>query len=304
MTGQTAVVSEGIENTRYLSLCSGIGGFELGLNRAARALGIKEPECVGYSEIDKDARWVYENHFKHKCLGDIRELHRQRLSECDVLCAGFPCQAFSIQGRREGFSDERGSLFFEITRIIEQARPRFLLLENVKGLLSHERGRTFTTVLAVLDECGYDVQWQVLNSATVVPQNRERVFLVGHLRGTARPKVFPISIGLMGKPQCLGVIDEHDPRRLFRRQTVAYDANHIACCLLANEQGGMSTGYYRIGDNIRHLTPVECERLQTFPDNWTAGIGERQRYRCLGNSVTVEVVKLISVLLLKCLHEK
>ena len=154
----------------------------------------RAPHCVGYSEIDKYATAIYQKHFpNHKNYGDITKINERELPDFDLLVGGFPCQAFSIAGKRGGFSDTRGTLFFEIARIIRQKQPRLLLLENVKGLLSHDDGRTFRTIIATLDELGYDLQWQVLNSKNHgVPQNRERVLISGHLRGTPRPEVFPI----------------------------------------------------------------------------------------------------------------
>jgi len=124
--------------------------------------------------------------------GDIRTVDPATIPEHDLLCAGFPCQSFSIAGKRGGFEDTRGTLFFEICRILRAKRTPYVLLENVKGLLSHDNGDTFQTILGTLDELGYDCQWQVLNSKAYVPQNRERVFIIGHSRNRSRPKVFPI----------------------------------------------------------------------------------------------------------------
>ena len=170
---------------RYLSLFSGIGGFELGIGNGH--------ECVGYSEIDKYATAIYQKHFpNHKNYGDITKIDPATLPDFDLLVGGFPCQAFSIAGKRLGFADTRGTLFFDIARILKEKHPRLFLLKNVKGLLSHDNGNTFKTIISTLDELGYDLQWQVLNSKNHgVPQNRERVFIVGHLRGTPRPQVFP-----------------------------------------------------------------------------------------------------------------
>lgn len=151
------------------------------------------PVCVGYSEIDKHAIKIYQKHFPtHKNYGDITQIDEKKLPDFDALVGGFPCQSFSIAGKRKGFDDTRGTMFFEICRILKQKQPRLVLFENVKGLLSHDQGRTFTTIIASLDELGYDLQWQLLNSKNFgVPQNRERVFIVGHLRGSRRPEVFP-----------------------------------------------------------------------------------------------------------------
>src|SRR3990167_6228150 len=191
------------EPMKYLSLFSGIGGFELGFP--------KDWECVGFSEIDKYAIQIYQKHFNHKNLGDITKIKEQDLPEFDLLVGGFPCQSFSIAGKRGGFSDTRGTLFFDIARILKAKQPRLLLLENVEGLLSHDEGRTFATIISTLDELGYDLQWQVLNSKNFgVPQNRERVFIVGNLRGTPRPKVFPF--GEDGR-----VSDSEQQERIFRK---------------------------------------------------------------------------------------
>lgn len=178
---------------KFLDLFAGIGGFRLGMESAGH-------ECVGFCEIDKFARKSYKA--IHNTEGE-REYHditavsdeewRELRGTVDVICGGFPCQAFSIAGKRKGFLDEtRGTLFFEIARAAEQIKPRTLFLENVKGLLSHDKGRTFGIILNTLDELGYDCQWQLLNSKNFgVPQNREHVFIIGHLRGERGREVFP-----------------------------------------------------------------------------------------------------------------
>ncbi len=175
---------------KFLDLFAGIGGFRLGMESAGH-------ECIGFCEIDKFARTSYKA--IHDTTGEV-EMHDittisdefiRGIGSVDVICGGFPCQAFSIAGKRKGFEDTRGTLFFEIARFASILRPRYLFLENVKGLLNHEGGATFETILRALDELGYDVEWQVLNSKDYVPQNRERVFIIGHLRGERTRKVFP-----------------------------------------------------------------------------------------------------------------
>ena len=178
---------------KFLDLFAGIGGFRLGMESAGH-------ECVGFCEIDKYARASYKA--IHNTEGEI-ELHDitrvtdesiRRFGSVDVICGGFPCQAFSIAGNRRGFEDTRGTLFFEICRFASVLRPKYLFLENVRGLLNHDGGATFETIIRTLDELGYDVEWQVLNSKNFgVPQNRERVFIIGHLRGERTRNVFPIS---------------------------------------------------------------------------------------------------------------
>lgn len=178
---------------KFLDLFAGIGGFRLGTESAGH-------ECVGFCEIDKFARKSYKA--IHDTKGEI-ELHDitavsdesiRRIGRVDIICGGFPCQAFSIAGNRRGFEDTRGTLFFEIARFASILRPKYLFLENVKGLLNHDGGATFETILGALDELGYNVEWQVLNSKDFgVPQNRERVLIVGHLRGECTRRVFPLS---------------------------------------------------------------------------------------------------------------
>ena len=177
----------------FLDLFAGIGGFRLGMERARH-------KCVGFCEIDKFARSSYkamhntENEIEYHDINEVtNEEFRKLRGKVDVICGGFPCQAFSIAGKQLGFEDTRGTLFYEIARATQEIKPRYLLLENVRNLLSHDKGKTFTRILKILDELGYDVEWQVLNSKNFgVPQNRERVFIVGHLRGECTYRVFPI----------------------------------------------------------------------------------------------------------------
>ena len=178
---------------KFLDLFAGIGGFRLGMESAGH-------ECIGFCEIDKFARASYKA--IHDTKGEI-ELHDittvsdefiRGIGRVDAICGGFPCQAFSIAGHRRGFEDTRGTLFFEICRFASILRPKYLFLENVRGLLNHDGGATFETILGALDELGYNVEWQVLNSKDFgVPQNRERVFIIGHLRGQRTRNVFPLS---------------------------------------------------------------------------------------------------------------
>lgn len=180
---------------RFLDLFSGIGGFRLGLESAGH-------ECVGHIEIDKFANQSYraihqpkESEFFHEDITTITDESIRELRDrgIDIIAGGFPCQAFSVAGKRAGFEDTRGTLFFDIARIAREVKPKYLFLENVKGLLNHDRGDTFEVILRTLDELGYDAEWQVLNSKHFgVPQNRERVFIIGHLGGSSGRKVFPI----------------------------------------------------------------------------------------------------------------
>ena len=318
---------------RYFSTFSGIGGFELGINQAYEhylslrnrktmeqhdtqtesmfcleapqsgpqhqrgisnpasqskpVLDIRRPHCVGYSEINPSAIAIYHKQFpSHKNYGDITTINLGELPNFDFLVGGFPCQSFSVAGKRKGFNDTRGTLFFEIARIVRQKQPSFLLLENVKGLLSHDKGRTFTIILTTLSELGYDCEWQVINSKAYVPQNRERIFIIGHLRGKDRPKVFPLL----------------PPKTIYSRPHSSQEKVY-ASTLTARQFASWYGNFVRENQNqIRRLTPVECERLQGFPDHWTAegirngqivNISDTQRYKVLGNAVTVPVIRSI-----------
>jgi DNA-cytosine methyltransferase len=280
---------------------SGIGGFELGIQRAfndnQRKVSTEQadgginsnnkfndvyestPSCIGYSEIDKYAIKVYERQFNgHTNYGDATKINPAELPDFDLLVGGFPCQAFSIAGKRNGFNDTRGTLFFDIARILAEKRPRHLVLENVKGLLSHDSGKTFQTILGVLSDLGYRVEWQILNSKDFgVPQNRERVYIVGHLGNVCGQKVFPIRQS------------NKAPAEYSRQEPGLFS-------------GAVDSNYYKGHDGkrtliaeprIRRLTPLECERLQGFPDNWTAGESDTQRYKMCGNAVTVNVVEAV-----------
>lgn len=353
---------------RYIDLFAGVGGFHYGIEKAMDRLGLsrntqgKVPgenekympdfsikngngreqhtlHCVYSNEWDKYANSVYKKHYQQCDDRDIREVQSSEIPDFDILCGWFPCQAFSIAGKRGGFDDTRGTLFFEIARIAKEKRPRILLLENVKGLLNHEQGRTFATILATLDEIGYDVQWQVLNSKNFgVPQNRERVYIVGHLRGTSRPEIFPIT-GTNGKDIIVsGVLDAETWRKRHEQIRRVHGVEGISPTLPTGTGGGVMTkiaipvltpdraekpqngrrfktdgepsftltsqdkhGVFD-GVKIRRLTPIECERLQGFPDNWTefgtlnsaeTRISDSQRYKMMGNAVTTNVITAI-----------
>jgi len=348
---------------KYLSTFSGIGGFELGINKAYedyfsnkkqmpeqeglsyprdslhptskrdRKDWDKYPTCVGYSEIDKYADQIYKSKFpEHKNYGDITKINAKELPDFDLFVGGFPCQAFSIAGKRGGFDDTRGTLFFDCARILKEKQPRNFILENVKGLLSHDNGRTFKTIINTLTELGYCVEWQVLNAKNFgVPQNRERVFIVGHLGGIPERKVFPIGSNdkedtksrqvrtsatvstrtgsTAGGQQFIEQLNNptHSNDRVYGTDGLSPTLNtmqggnrqpFIANTLDANYAKGNSLSSERHtprtqiteGTRIRRLTPLECERLMAYPDGWTEGLSDTQRYKTLGNGVVSNVV--------------
>lgn len=212
----------------FIDLFAGIGGFRLGMERAGH-------KCLGYVEIDKFARKSYEAIHNTKgewTAHDITTVTNDDLrllrGTVDVICGGFPCQAFSIAGKRLGFAETRGTLFFEIARLAKEIQPQYLFLENVKGLLNHDRGNTFRTILSTLDELGYDAEWQVLNSKDFgVPQNRERVFIVGHLRGGSRREVFPIRRQNTSAIEIVGYLSDG-----YKDVNYVLDPSGISKCLL------------------------------------------------------------------------
>jgi DNA (cytosine-5)-methyltransferase 1 len=356
---------------KYLSTFSGIGGFELGIQQAYETIKNRKQEsiragtigehmerqrdisnsngewlqpneesghrlldgvCIGYSEIDKYASAIYQKHFpSHHNYGDITKINADELPDFDLLVGGFPCQAFSIAGKRGGFEDTRGTMFFELARILRAKQPRLCVFENVKGLLSHDGGKSFATIIQTLDELGYDCQWQVLNSKNHgVPQNRERVFIIGHLRGTRRPEVFPFGHNSQTTTELSGQHSNTLTTRYYGAQAngtyvleseldaqtlrvaeatkqgyaVAHEGDSINLSVPNSKtrRGRVGKGVAQTLDTgmqqhtlqnaqIRRLTPTECERLQGFPDGWTESISDTQRYKCLGNAVTVNVIK-------------
>jgi DNA (cytosine-5)-methyltransferase 1 len=296
---------------KYLSLFSGYGGFELGIQQAYDELCNKEtgrqgqeenipkqgdresmcepnirlhPTCIGFSEIDKYATQIYKKHFNHKEYGDIKTINPAELPDFELLVGGFPCQAFSIAGKRAGFEDTRGTLIYDVFRIIKEKHPKLVLLENVKGLLSHDNGRTFKTIITSLAELGYAVEWQVLNAKNFgVPQNRERVFIIGHLGGFGGRQVFPIGEGNPETIEC-GVntgtltsrypmsqregtyIEENGNKKGKIKQIIGgsqgnrvYDISGISTTLASQAGGlGAKTGLYA----IPVLTPDRINKRQ------------------------------------------
>ena len=220
---------------RYFDMFAGIGGFRAGLTRAGGF------QCVGHCEIDKYAdtsyRAIHDIGEEERYYPDARTIDPSDLPHFDLLCGGFPCQSFSMAGHRRGFDDARGTLFFEVARLAQARRPPYLLLENVPGLLSHDKGKTFCTILTALDDLGYHVEWSVLNSKHFgVPQSRRRVFLIGYLDPRCAGKILPVFghdgkalIQLIGGPQGSRV----------------YDPSGVACTQTAGAGGmGGKTGLY------------------------------------------------------------
>lgn len=251
----------GLNATRVASLCSGIGGLEEGLNRAATALEL-ECSCVMAAEIDTHAKRIYEKNFGVKTCGDIRQIKAKDVPDHSLLVAGFPCQSYSQCGQQRGLADIRGTLFFDIARIIKQKQPRFLLFENVPELLSNSDGETFKTILTTLDQIGYDAQWTCLNSYNFgLETNRERLFFIGHNRasGYDMPEILPHfepaedDVGVQQK--------QSGERPWIPRVTTRYGERYVGEVYVRQRRGQESV--------VRRLTPKEIERIQGFPECWT-----------------------------------
>ena len=237
---------------KFVDMFSGIGGFREGLTRAGGFT------CVGHCEIDKYANRSYNALFDTKgewFVEDARKADPETMPDFQLLCGGFPCQAFSTAGSRKGFGDPRGTLFFELARLAEARKPPYLLFENVPGLLSHDGGRTFATILNTLDRLGYGVEWQCLNSKDFgVPQSRNRVYIVGYLDERCRGKVFPFT-----ETAGSSLIQTHGGHQGER----VYSPEGLSCTLAANPGGfGGKTGLYEVGVPIKCATKTGYQMAQ------------------------------------------
>ena len=338
------------EKINHLDLFSGVGGFSLALQRV---VGEENIGYVGYSDIDKYANQVFKRRFPNaEELGSITDINTDKLPKLDLITFGFPCQDLSIAGKRGGLQANRSGLFFEAMRIVGATKPKYIIFENVKGLFSSNEGQDFDIILRTIAEFGYDGQWQLCNTRWFLPQNRERIYFVGHIRGRSRPKVFPIGEGINGNRKIKfsrketnekqeGVQDTKNrggrslPKSVKSHSLFPRSGNpnqggtgHLEkedgtsyCLDTGNAQAveirsaairgreNNSSGNLEIRkddvancilkdtnssivykeSNIRRLTPIECERLQGFPDNWTEGQSDTQRYKQMGNAITVDV---------------
>ena len=308
-----------LSSLTFVDLFAGIGGTRLGFEAAGG-------QCVFSSEWDKFAQRTYAANHGEWPAGDIYEVNLDEIPEHDVLVSGFPCQPFSIAGvsklaalgRRDGFTNpEQGHLFFRTAEVLDYHRPRAFMLENVRNLVSHDRGRTFETIGLTLNALGYSFEWQVIDAANLVPQHRERIYIVG-FRDRADLDLFEWPTIDDLKPRLRNVLEPAtrvDPKytlsdRLWE-YLQGYAAKHRArgngfgfgLPDLEGVSRTLSARYYKDGSEIlisqpgqnpRRLTPRECARLMGFPEQFVIPVSDTQAYKQFGNSVVVPVVAAIA----------
>lgn len=314
------VDNKALKDYKFIDLFCGIGGFHLALS----SFGAK---CVFASDIDKNAREVYEKNFKMKPYGDITKIKVEDIPQHDIICAGFPCQPFSISGNRRGFEDEqgRGKLFFNIVSIAQYHKPKVLLLENVKNFEKHDNGNTLKRVYKELDDIGYKVFHSVLCASDYgVPQQRKRIYIVAFRKDLGIEEFkFPIKLNehkvlkdilvnqIDNKTQGQYkikreyVIHEHERKRLNKlyrigevglgRQGERIYSIYGQATTLSSQGGGLGgkTGMYLIRNKVRKLYPRECSRLMGFPDAFQLADSQEKNYKQFGNSVVVDVLQYI-----------
>jgi len=299
----------------FIDLFAGIGGMRIPFEKAGAT-------CVFSSEIDKFARQTYAANFDEEPLGDITKISAEEIPKFDILVGGFPCQPFSLAGipkyeslgYQHGFKNEtKGTLFFDIARILEYHQPRAFLLENVKNLKSHDKGRTFKTIISTLEKLGYNVTYKIVDAASVVPQHRERIFLVGMkenlefdfpeypqkgrivLRDILKrrvPKKYTISDHLWS------YLKRRKKEQKAKGNGFGYNLSkraEVARTLSARYgKDGSEILIHQPGKNPRRLTPRECARLMGFPDDFVIPVSDTQAYKQFGNAVVVKVVEPIA----------
>ena len=315
---------------QFIDLFCGIGGF----HTALKSFNL---ECVFASEIDKHAAAIYNKNYNIKPSGDITKINEKEIPPHDFLCAGFPCQAFSISGNQDGFNDARGTLFFEIIRIAKHHKPKVLFLENVKNFASHDNGNTLKIALKKLKSIGYDVFYKILNSAEHgAPTARKRIYFVcfrkdlnvtkNDFKFPEKEDEIPLKFFLQKniKNQSFAINNNNISfleaskikKRIYnpiRIGTIGnggqgnriYGINGPAITLSAHGGGiAAKTGAYLIENKVRKLTPRECANIMGFPNSFKFDTNKNQAYKQFGNSVVVGVIKRITEQIIKTLKAK
>ena len=293
----------------FIDLFAGIGG----IRRPYQNLG---GTCVFSSEIDKFAIKTYEANWKETPSGDITKIDAKDIPSFDILLAGFPCQAFSIAGKRKGFADTRGTMFFEVERILEYHKPKCFMLENVKGLTNHDKGKTFKVMLDILEnKLKYKVYYKVLNAKDFgVPQNRERIIIVGFKNNDVKfefpePSGEKVKVGDILEKNVddkYTISDKIWASHQRRKEQHKAKGNGFGYSLFNKESPYTSTisaRYYKDGSEIlieqkgknpRKLTPREAARLQGFPDDFKLVVSDMQLYKQFGNSVPTKMIEAVA----------
>lgn len=309
-----------LKNMTFIDLFAGLGGFRLALE----SLGAK---CTYSNEWDTSVQEVYNSNFGDTPEGDITKVDEKTIPEHDILCAGFPCQAFSISGKQRGFQDSRGTLFFDVARIVKEKKPKIVFMENVKNFVIHNNGKTLQIVKSTMEELGYTFYQKVLNSVNFgIPQKRERIYMVC-FRNDLQINEFkyPKGFKLTKHVQDILLNDENMVRDLYvNREDIYYNSEPdekysdksirlgiinkggqgeriystkgIAITLSANGGGIFAkTGGYLINGKPRKLHPRECARLMGYPDTYKISKNRNQAYKQFGNSVVVDVLQYIGI---------
>lgn len=268
---------------KFIDLFAGIGGFHYGLTMCGG-------DCVMACEIDSVAKETYYKNYGIIPYDDICDLSSTNLPDYDLLCAGFPCQSFSNIGNKEGLSDPRGALIFEVIRLLTESKPKSFLLENVKGLLTHDKGKTFAKIYNLLNNCGYDISYKVLEAKDFgVPQIRKRLFIVGLRKDLNIHFEFPTPIGCGKKlSEILGGKTDREFAYTIR---------------IGGRRSGLESKFnwdcYKVDNESRYLTIEECLQLQGFPKNFYLAGNQSSKYKQVGNAVPTVVVKAIGEQLCK-----
>jgi DNA (cytosine-5)-methyltransferase 1 len=308
-----------LSNYTFIDLFAGLGGFRIALE----SLGAR---CVYSNEWDVPVQKVYAENFGDMPEGDITQIDENTIPDHDILCAGFPCQAFSISGKQKGFEDSRGTLFFDVARIVKAKKPKVVFMENVKNFAAHDNGNTLEVVKKTMEELGYDFYQKILNAVDYgIPQKRERIYMVCFRKDLVidsfkYPKPFKLTRhvedfllddeelvkGLyVERPDTYynGVEDNRYSNKPIRLGIVnkggqgerIYSTKGIAITLSAYGGGIFAkTGGYLINGKTRKLHPRECARIMGYPDSYKICNNANQAYKQFGNSVVIDVLQLIS----------
>lgn len=301
-----------MEKLKFVDLFCGIGGFRIAMDEACKENDII-PQCVFSSDIDPYCQESYEANFGHRPAGDITQISEMDIPDHEILFAGFPCQPFSIIGQMQGFSDIRGTLFFDIARIIKYKEPKAFVLENVKQLVGHDKGRTLKVILKTLQDLGYYVHYAVLNALDYgLPQKRERVIIVGH----KQPILFSFPSPVRPFKQLSEILETKvDPKHyaseyIANKRKQKHQSAYKLSIWHENKSGNIcsypyscalragASYNYLLVNGERRLTPREMHRLQGFPDTYKIVVNDSQARKQAGNAVPVNMVKAVILKLL------